>query len=194
MAIWQDCINQGLSTLEARFYAKLEIMRLVKTGQLSSDLSDITPIESADQPPLKPSVIVPSEDDDAPIEVGVLSPVDGGVMGPIAPLAPNPAHAPSKVCGFSPSPGKARTIGNLVPNFAKVLQLPEPATSIAQASTVPSEDRAARSTVGVEVKPADIPPRYPFARKKTIPTWGQGYGRGYYDDDERWAQWHGYGD
>jgi hypothetical protein len=169
-SIWKQALRGGLSSPDAREYASLEIVERAAKGEISGEIDGIA-------------------DESSPIEVGVLSPADGGVMGPIAPLTPNPPTAPRKVIRLSPLPNKPRTIGNLVPNFQQVLQLPESSSS-GSTTIIPSEDRAAVETKAV--KPEEPPPKYPFARKKPPYTWGQGHG--YYDDDH-WERWQrAYGD
>ncbi len=103
MQLWAECKKEGLPTNECRLYAKLEIVRLVESGQLSGDMTDVTPIDDVSKDPLIPKVgaHVPSEDRAAPSEdeaQAIISQV-------IGPLPANPPQAPLKL--------KPRTIGNL---------------------------------------------------------------------------------
>lgn len=105
MRIWTECMKEKMGGADSRMYAKLEIVRLVESGQLSSDMSDITPLDDVSKDPLIPKVgapTVPSEDssdrsypsDDEALDAITSRRTIEQVIGP---LAPNPAHAPLKL-------------------------------------------------------------------------------------------------
>ncbi len=106
MQLWTECKKEGLPMNECRLYAKLEIVRLVESGQLSDNMTDVTPIDDVSKDPLiKPpggAPTVPSEDRAAPSSEDEAQAIISQVIGP---LPPNPAHAPLKL--------KPRTVGNL---------------------------------------------------------------------------------
>ncbi len=92
MRIWLDCIKEKLTTYDARMYAKLEIVRLVEKGELSTDMSDMTPIDDPqiDHRLVPANLTIPSEDRATPTEEEALD----AIMGP---LPANPPQAPLKL-------------------------------------------------------------------------------------------------
>lgn len=111
MRLWTECLKEGMNTVDAKMYSKLEIVRLVESGQLSSDMTNLTPLDNVANDPLIPAGAfgtVPSEDrapssdrlnpsEDEALEAVVTRVETSLTEQATLPLPVNPPHAPLKL-------------------------------------------------------------------------------------------------
>ncbi len=179
MQIWLDCIKEDMGGLDSRYYALLEIVRLVESGKLSGDLSDLKPDMTGSK-----EIVLPSED--AP----------GSDVGPtedeahdalfLGPLPPNPAHAPLKI-GIAPKiMPRCDECGGISPCHHDWCHKGSSHRDMDHVPGIPQSPAVAATGP----KPGDkIPARFPWCKDRYVPfTWADYYaGRadraGWYDGD-----------